>query len=472
MRTTLFAGLTQLDPLDPLSTDDYSFQASNPDIIDRLLEVGAVTHRHDGHAALSDPTTPPVASIVASGGSIPGGVTFEFAVTLVDADRGETAASPIGSVTTPDLIAAPTSAPVAAADYTGGNLTADTYYYATTWVDASGGETTLGAIRAVDVDPFPTAQVNLSGLIAGMPAGAVAWRLYRARGGEAFHFIWEDSVDTLTDDGSLCVNCQVFPPDVNTTTQNSTLAVSVGHPGASGAVSWRLYGRTGGSWSINSLLASGTDAQTLVFRTWGPTYGKPPVTSLSLPGASQIDPDTELLDWHWMRPIETFGALPSGTHGDVRLITGDGSIWGVLGASGAAGGDGWSQLTTSVAVTASASRDGHTFALMGEVGAFTPPDNNAIPGYFTAIPPGYDAKLLKMRHQIGSGASAGASAAIELYKNGLAMSGWTDVVTTTPTTKHASAIVADDDLIELRVNEVGGNPRNMSVTITEETTRP
>ena len=220
MRNTLFAGLTQLDPADPLSTDDYSFQAINPDIIDRLLEVGAVTHRHDGHAALENPTLGPSVSVIASGGQIPGGVTFEFAYTQLDADRGETAASPIGSVTTPDLMAAPAFAPVGSADYSAGSLAADAYYYVHTWVDAGGGETTMGPIEPVDVNPYPNAQVLLSGLASAMPGGAVGWRLYRARGGENFHYLASGTGDTITDDGNLCAQCQVFPPEINTTTQS------------------------------------------------------------------------------------------------------------------------------------------------------------------------------------------------------------------------------------------------------------
>jgi hypothetical protein len=69
MRKTLFAGLTELDPSDSLAEDGYAFQQKNPRVTDHFLEIGAVTHRHDAHLPLADPTVAP--SAAASGGCAP-----------------------------------------------------------------------------------------------------------------------------------------------------------------------------------------------------------------------------------------------------------------------------------------------------------------------------------------------------------------------------------------------------------------
>lgn len=348
MRKTLFAGLTQLDPLDPLSTDDFSFQAENPDIIDRLLELGARTHRHDGRIALADPVDAPTAVAFDSGGTIPGDVSIEFAYTYVDEHRGETAASPIGSVTTPAGIAEPTNPPGASADYTAGELLPDTYYYAITWLDGAGGETMLGPIVAVDVDPgYASAQVNLDGLTADQPTGAVGWKLYRARGGEDFHIIEQGSSDTLTDDGTLCPDCTAGPPEANTTAARASVDVTVPTVPA-GAAYWQLYGRVGSDWDTFSFLASGTAADTVTLTSFSPTFGRPPARSLSVAGATQIDPDTDILDWHWKRPVAASGSLGSGSLGDVRLVTNSGELFGVLASAGAGGASAWTKLASGV----------------------------------------------------------------------------------------------------------------------------
>ena len=121
--------------------------------------------------------------------------------------------------------------------------------------------------------------------------------------------------------------------------------------------------------------------------------------------------------------------------------------------------------------TASASRDGHTFALMGDVAAFAAPDTNAVPPYFVALCPGDTARVLKMRHKVGSGAVPQASAHIKLQKNGADMTGFSASATTTAANTFGSVAVLDDDQIALLVTAIGGSPRNLSVTVTEEITQ-
>lgn len=452
MRKTLFAGLTQLDPLDPLSTDEYSFQSVNPDITDRLLEVGAVTHRHDGHAALANPLVAPDA-VVASGGNIPPGVTFEFAYTLIDADRGETAASPIDSVTTPDGLTEPLAAPVAVADYLAGTLAADTYYYATTWVDADGGETTLGAIEVVDVDPAVNAEVVLTGLSVDMVSvGAAGWRLYRARGGEAFRYLATGTSDTITDDGTLCPNCQQSPPEFNTTQGTNRLLVTIPAIPSGAVGGWRLYGTvTSGVWSAFSYVASGIAPATVELLNFSPTYGRPPTRSLALRGASLIDPDTELLDWHWKRPVDTFGDLPAvgNASGDVRLTEELGTEYTWL-----------DEVWTPVR---SQDRTSHTFAIMGDVTVGSG-QVGGIPGFFVGLPDGRGGRvgrITEVWHRLGVGSatvSLRVAGSVPVEYDNTNVAGVTN-------NRFGDVAVENGDLIELLVDSVSGSPQNLSFSV-------
>lgn len=331
MERTLFAGLTVLEPEEPFSTDDYSFQAQNPEVTDRLLEVGAVTHRHDAHTKLADPLVAPSAAVTASG-TIPADSVFEFAYTLIDADRGETLESPEATIATGPAILEPEEPVVLLADYSSGFLRPDTYYYGLVYTDGAGGETELGAIATVDVDPgYASASVLISGLASGMAlASAAGWRLYRARGGEQFTLLAAGGGDTLTDDGTLCPDCTDTPVLVNTTQRNQGLRITI-PPLPSGATEWRLYGTTlEGQWDTFSLLASGVASGIVDLPSYVPEYGRPPSRSLALRGAAKINPDTDMLDFPWKRPVASAGALPASGNvdGDVRETLDTHHLWG------------------------------------------------------------------------------------------------------------------------------------------------
>src|SRR3954468_24605207 len=142
MIRTPFAGLTGLAAGEPLSTDGFSFQNRNPQVTDHLLKVGAVTHSHAAAAALGRPDVTPSAAVVASGGTLPPDTALMVGFTVTDSQGGETLISPTVSVTTPPAMAAPSSPPLASADYTGGSLTIDNYFYLRSFTDVGGGETT------------------------------------------------------------------------------------------------------------------------------------------------------------------------------------------------------------------------------------------------------------------------------------------------------------------------------------------
>lgn len=352
MEKSLFAGLTVLDEDESILEDAGAFIGRDREIIDRLLEIGAKTHRHTGEDGILDPNQVLGASAVASAGTLPGDLTFSVGYTLEDSDRGETLISPLVTLTTPPVIERPLSAPTGVISYVAGALPTDTYYYAVAFTDAEGGETPVGPAVAVEREPgFANAQVELSDLTNGMvAAGASGWRLYRAVGGGDFHFLDSGSTDTYTDDGSVPVqpDLQPLPEGVNNTNNDNGVLLRL--PSADARVSEATY--------INIYMSEEGDFSGDVFLQQFPVSSagqevfypsitlfsqQPPDTNNSIGGASLIDPDNELLDWHWLRPVGYPYQLGSGVIGDVRMTTATGQLFGMLAASGS-GATQWTLL--------------------------------------------------------------------------------------------------------------------------------
>lgn len=328
MDKTPFAGLTRLDRTDDLSADGASFQAINPTITDRLLEIGAISHRHDAHDPLADPVLAPSATVQVTNGSIGPDLTLAFGYTLVDGDLGETALSGVIEVSTPLSLEPPDNAPTVEVQYTAGSLMTDVYFYAVTLTDGEGGETGIGAWSEAEREPgFASGQVVISDLdvILAEDPDAVNWRLYRARGGNEFVFLAEGDTDTYTDDGSVSPDCDTHPPAPtdNTTHAANSVDVIVPSDDFGDAAFFRLYCSIDGSFTEDCLvgdfdLGDADGVITVIDLDFDPE--RPPDVSRSIRGASKIDPDLELLDWHWKRPVETATDLGSGERGDVRMV--------------------------------------------------------------------------------------------------------------------------------------------------------
>lgn len=354
MDKTPFAGLTRLNPGEPLSTDGSSFTAINPTIIDRLLALGARLHRHDAHPALVTPSEPPVVAEGVGGGFIPSGVTALVTYTLIDSEGGETLPAPSIALTTPDGVVAPETIP----EYTvevapGGTMLAGTYYYGLTLTDGTGGETTIGPVITVDIPAgSATNQVRFVGLadiVAGYP-GAQGWRLYKGSQYNRMHFLASGNaaLDTVLDDGTLCADCATTPPDSNTTAATNSIDITIpAHPinQATRVVAYRVYIGVGGDLSSPALLGQFAIATLGTLRNVLDLQmepGAPPDVATAIGGAAKINPNTDILNFHWLPPVETHIDLPEGQRGDVRMTLDTGRIWVVL-ASEAFGPDQWVQ---------------------------------------------------------------------------------------------------------------------------------
>lgn len=346
MKKSQFLGITILNPGEGLDSDNFAFTGRDRELIDYGVRMGAKLHRHNGAVGMPDPTGTASASVTASGGAIPTGVTISVGYTYSDAQGGETRLSPTTAVTTGSPMSVPTVAPSVAIDYASGALLTNTYYYALSWLDGEGGETPVGPTASVDREPgFATAQVHLSNLNAGMAtASASGWRLYRAAGGGAYEQLSEGGpgASTFTDDGTTSVDCDVHPVQdgTNKTRQNNvlhcklpdgTLPEVAGSAAETAPVFINLYASLGNDFGESSLLAQyplASANQTVSFPQLQFLPSSPPDVNTSFGGANKIDPDVELIDWHWKRPVEKVADLPTGAEGslegDVRMVTEEG----------------------------------------------------------------------------------------------------------------------------------------------------
>jgi hypothetical protein len=327
MKITPFSGIHQLDPNESLSTDNFAFQGRDRAVIDRLLEVGAVTHRHDGHDALENPTTAPTVTVFSGGaGALGPGISLAVGYTLLDGNGGETELSDVTMASTPAPIPAPEGVPTASVDATAGALRSGLYYYALTLKDATGGETTAGPAFPVTIPQgSSTNRVQFAGL-GGLIGDAQKWVIYRSNGGGQPYFMAEGVSDTFTDDG---INCQlsIVPPDANTTRGNSfvdvsTPAIASGQPGS--PAGFRVYIDADGAFESPCLFGEFPMASAAVpirVNALDVLDGAPPAISTSIPGAEPIAVgDIDGLTWG--PPVADVAALPASgvATGEARVV--------------------------------------------------------------------------------------------------------------------------------------------------------
>jgi hypothetical protein len=160
------------------------------------------------------------------------------------------------------------------------------------------------------------------------------------------------STDTFTDAGAGG-DCTVNPPLANSTRGAGMLTVTIPTGQPAGATLFCIYADTTGAFTGPCLLGTYPASSLGVpqtFTSLNPLNGQPPAVSQSYPGASQIDPDTDLLAWYWKAPVDTAADLPyvGNNDGDVRVTQDTGMLW-VWYAAGAV----WQQWNPGGAVLAS-----------------------------------------------------------------------------------------------------------------------
>lgn len=342
MHKTRFAGLTAPDPDDAaLQVDGGSFATRNPDLTDYFLSIGCITHRHDAHAPLAKPVFPASAQVIPSGGLIPSDTEIVGGWTVTDRFGGETTLSPAFLVTTPAPAASPSGSIDVTFNTASGVMPVGQFGYAITIMDAGGGETTVGAITYASREPgFASGRMLLSGLAAELVNTGDRWRLYRTDNGGPLNLIAVGTDDTFIDPGIDPVDHAAQPPFDSTRTKSTNL-LQVKLPVAVGAsanavlndpnaVSINLYLSTDGAFispSLYNVYPLASAGAIVGIPTLDLQVGQPPDVATSIGGANLIDPDRELLDWHWKRPVASASLLPTGSAaqlGDVRMVIAEG----------------------------------------------------------------------------------------------------------------------------------------------------
>lgn len=357
---TPFAGLLRLLAGEPLSTEGYAFSDTDRLVIDRLLQLGARDHRHDEHPALVHSVDPidPVVALEDTGGTIASDTDIHVGYTLIDALGGETELNAtVAMVHTQAGMSDPTQAPSLTLDHTSGDLLADTYYYGVTVTDGAGGESGLSSVATFVVPPgFGNSRLLIADLddIVATQGGA-GWRLWRQVGGGEWALIATGVAASIYDTGLMCVDSGVQPPPaggfVSTTNNTSVLKVTIPSAGQpTEAVSFSIYASVDGTFGSPSLLGTYPAADLGDEKTYASLTllsGAPPVVTTAYAGANKIDPDTEMLEFPWKRPVASAAALPDTGNelGDVRLTLDDfvlhgwnGTAWDPLSGSGGGGG--------------------------------------------------------------------------------------------------------------------------------------
>lgn len=354
---TDFAGLEVLAPGDLLSTDGYRFQAVNPVIIARLLRLGAVLHKHDEHAATPDPTEAPTLVNKATGGTIPAGLNLSVGFTWLDTEGGETLLSPVATVATEAEMGDPQFAPEVEADYTTGTLLASNFDYGLTVTDGLGGESALSPVASIQLLPKEHGAVLVKHLkvILEETAPGIAgaeWRLWRSQNGGPQYLMAQGKGASVLDDGSLAGDCTVSPPSTSTALGTNKLEVTVGEAAPERAEFLQVYISSDGSFSAPCLIAQYPLSEigkviALTSLVFAP--GSPPPVTLSIPGASKIDPDTDMLDFPFKSAVTEPSTLPTegNKDGDVRealsnhklyIWDATDSEWNPIGEGGEGGG--------------------------------------------------------------------------------------------------------------------------------------
>ncbi len=251
---TPYYGLSYFGGSNPgsITDDGAKFTGRDRLDIDRMLHALAVSSRHVAADGSIESPNPPALTLGTAGG-LPGGSTFTYCVTFIDANGLESLPSDEVTISTPDVLAEPLDPGVADDELDGtstGALPAGLYYYALTAVRDT-EESALGVQTTITLDepggvaltmPTPPTGANQF-QIWRMNAADVGWtRVAKVAATEGL---------TYTDDGSVAANTNADDPSQMPPIANLGLAVysvvvdleatDAALVTAGGVSAWRIY---------------------------------------------------------------------------------------------------------------------------------------------------------------------------------------------------------------------------------------
>lgn len=467
---TTFAGLEVLAPGAPLSTDAFAFQVDNPAIIDVLLKLGAVLHRHDEHAGLANPVTKPEL-VVGAGGGFHDDVTLFVGYTLTDSYGGETMLSGVSEINTGVGFGNPEEAPTAVLDNVAGTLLAGNYTYALTCSDGKGGESLIGPPITVAVQPgFAHSEIvvsKLGAILKVVAKGAVGaqWRLWRIQNAGPWTLMGTgtEAEEIFTDDGSHAPNCNVEPPEENTSVGSHKVTIKVPNPANPAVSFFTVYAcldNTFVSPCRVGTFAIGEVGAPIVLENLAVNTGRPPAVNRSIPGAKKINPDTDLVAFPYKRAVFKASELPTegNEDGDVRETLEDHQLHFWKASTG--------EWLTASQVVKKTFRTIHTFSEPSEITV------KNIPGFFVSKDANQTTKLLKVIYKIESGGTV----KFRIQKNGADIAGFgtaeapLQAKPETKTDEPGAVALAENDLMSIVISAVESSPAGLTVTVVLEHT--
>lgn len=309
-RTTHY-DLNTIGAGDRLSDDDYKTLRADRHFIDLLLKIGAELHRHTGDVSLvAAPVAGPGVAL-GSAGTIPAGQRVDYTYTLVDSQGFESAGSPVVFVNTPAPVASPAAPILAYSTTGGTLLPGSYYYILSAYTGSNNQETAALAAALISVPTGTSTNsitVTMPALPAGA-TGWNVYR--RKPGGSRFLYLRSVVPPTLSfiDDGSLAEDCDRTEPAVNTTTSSNSVTVTVPALPA-GIVAWKLY-RTYVVDVWSSSLVTTVSSPTVFYVDTGTAAvtGAPPGTDQAISAPSQILL-TDAAEIQGRAPLGSMSAFP------------------------------------------------------------------------------------------------------------------------------------------------------------------
>lgn len=290
-------GFTRVGGGEALSKNGYAALDLDRIKLDDLLWA-IFNHKHNGDPALGGPSDPAVLTASTTGGTIPGSATLYYRCSFVDVHGLETYASQEASITTTPVIDAPSS-PVLSVNTAGGSLGIGSYNYVITFLDANGGETTTSPLASQVIGSGAANRIRLD--LPALPSGGVAYGVYRSRPGQTNLYKLSTSVTTTPYyDTGAAEDQTIIAPTTNTTHSKNSVTVEI--PGAfipEGCASWKIYrstisgGYTGAS-LVHWVVEGATDTSATPVTTYVDTgtttlAGYPQDISSTVPEGSVID---------------------------------------------------------------------------------------------------------------------------------------------------------------------------------------
>lgn len=312
MSSTSNYGLQKLEQGGKFSDNSYKYTSADRDTIDRILNIGATSHVHDGAENIPDlPSEPPILTLDTTTGVIPPSTRVYYKYTFVDALGNESTPSAEAFIDTPSSLSIP-QPPSLIASATGGSLLPGTYSYVmSAWETLNTQETR--AINPTSIT-IPSGSANkITVTFPSLPAGAGGFNLYRKGPGDlSYWWLASSGGSNFVDDGSTAPSTVRTLPGKDTSNASNAIVISL--PGATPSVpsgsTWKIYRsyRTG-DYQQSLLHHVREESSPGVITTYyedvgaGTITGTPPSTIITIPSPQPID----LTD-----SAEVQGTLPPG----------------------------------------------------------------------------------------------------------------------------------------------------------------